>query len=94
MHSEEKMLWPKIFSPDHSLGLSDTGTLTYLTSVLEKHDFGNGVPGTGHITCEETEAEGTAKANALMNPPPRLRHRWDQAGRHPDQTQGQLQPQD
>jgi len=40
------------------------------------------------MECEETEAECLNKANALMNPPPRLRGRWDQAERCQDQAPG------
>jgi len=29
--------------------------------------------------CEGTEADGSDRTNALMNPPPRLKNRWDQA---------------
>jgi len=38
--------------------------------------------------CEETRAVCSSKANALMNPSPRLPSRWDQVGRHRDQAPG------
>jgi len=34
------------------------------------------------LFCEETEAwDSGSKANALMNPPPRFKHRQDKVGR-------------